>query len=98
MLAETGLFAASAVMMGWFGKLSLAAHLIALEEITALFFMVHLGLARNAATVLIGQAKGTGDAAALRAVAHTAVILSLSFAGATMMVYFVFASRWWGCS
>ncbi len=89
MLAETGLFAASAVMMGWFGKLSLAAHSIALE-ITALFFMVHLGLA-NAATVLIGRAKGTGDAAALRAVARTAVILSLSFAGATMMVYFVFA-------
>lgn len=89
MLAETGLFAASAVMMGWLGKLSLAAHSIALE-ITAMFFMVHLGLA-NAATVLVGRAKGRGDPEGLRAVAKTSVILSLIFAFATMLIYWIFA-------
>ncbi|GAB4263035.1 MAG: MATE family efflux transporter [Pararhodobacter sp.] len=89
MLAETGLFAASAVMMGWISKESLAAHSIALE-ITAMFFMVHIGLA-NAATVLIGRAKGRGDAPGLRAAARAAVTLSLSFAVATIVIYWVFA-------
>lgn len=89
MLAETGLFAASAVMMGWLGRLPLAAHSIALE-ITAIFFMVHLGLS-NAATVLVGRAKGRGDAGGLRAVARTSMILSLGFAMATMLIYWVFA-------
>jgi len=91
MLAETGLFAASAVMMGWFGKLQLAAHSIALE-ITALFFMVHLGIA-NAATVLVGRAKGRGDAVALRAAARAAVILSVGFAVLSMVIYFVLAEQ-----
>lgn len=89
MLAETGLFAASAVMMGWLGEVPLAAHSIALE-ITAIFFMVHLGLS-NAATVLVGRARGTGDPLALRAAAKTAVILSLAFASATMVAYWLFA-------
>lgn len=89
MLAETGLFAASAVMMGWLGEVPLAAHSIALE-ITAIFFMVHLGLS-NAATVLVGRARGTGDPQALRAAAKAAVILSLAFASATMLIYWIFA-------
>lgn len=85
MLAETGLFAASAVMMGWLGKLPLAAHSIALE-ITAIFFMVHLGLS-NAATVLVGRAKGRGDLDALKAAAGASMILSLVFAAVTMLIY-----------
>lgn len=89
LLAETGLFAASAVMMGWLGKHPLAAHSIALE-ITAIFFMVHLGLA-NAATVLVGRAKGRDDPAGIRAAARAALILSLGFASATMLIYWLFA-------
>lgn len=89
MLAETGLFAASAVMMGWLGALPLAAHSIALE-ITAMFFMVHLGLS-NAATVLVGRARGRGDAPGLRAAARASVLLSLGFAAATMLVYWITA-------
>lgn len=89
MLAETGLFAASAVMMGWLGALPLAAHSIALE-ITAMFFMVHLGLS-NAATVLVGRARGRGDGPGLRAAAKAAVLLSLGFAAATMLVYWIAA-------
>ena len=63
-LAESGLFQASALMMGWIGAKELAAHGIALE-ITALAFMVHLGLS-NAVTVRGGQAWGAGDWTALR--------------------------------
>ncbi len=91
LLAETGLFAASAVMMGWAGKNSLAAHSIALE-ITALFFMVHLGLS-NAATVLVGRARGRGDPEGLRAAAKAAVVLSLGFATATMLIYWLAAEQ-----
>ena len=91
MLAETGLFAASAIMMGWIGTISLAAHSIALE-ITALFFMVHLGLS-NAATVMVGRAQGRGDKAGLRAAARAGMILSLSFALLTMVVYWIFAEQ-----
>jgi MATE family multidrug resistance protein len=88
MLAETGLFAASAVMMGWLGAQALAAHSIALE-ITALFFMIHMGLS-NAATVLVGRARGRRDLPGLRAAARVAVILSMGVAVTTMLVYFVF--------
>lgn len=87
MLAEAGLFAASAVMMGWLGAQKLAAHSIALE-ITAMFFMIHMGLS-NAATVLVGRARGRGDAAGLRGVARTAVILSMAVAVTTMLIYLV---------
>jgi multidrug resistance protein, MATE family len=88
MLAETALFAASAVMMGWLGPNPLAAHAIALE-ITAMFFMVHMGLS-NAATVLVGQARGRGDRAGLRAAARTSVALSMGFALTTAAIYLIF--------
>ena len=91
LLAETGLFAASAVMMGWLGKETLAAHSIALE-ITAMFFMVHLGLS-NAATVLVGRARGQRNPEALRAAATASVIISLIFAVATMGVYLIFSEQ-----
>lgn len=89
MLAETGLFAASAVMMGWLGKNTLAAHSIALE-ITAAFFMVHLGLS-NAATVLVGRARGRGDMAELRRMAVTSVVISLMVACVSVLIYVIFA-------
>ena len=76
-LAEGGLFNASALMMGWIGTVELAAHGIALE-LSALTFMVHLGLSQ-AATVRAGRARGR-DPQGLRDGALTAVVLSLGFA------------------
>lgn len=78
MLAESGLFAATAVMMGWIGTKELAAHGITLE-ITSLAFMVHLGLS-NAATIRTGHAHGAGDAQGLRDGALVVIGLSLAFA------------------
>jgi len=86
LLAESALFAASAVMMGWLGARSLAAHSIALE-ITAMFFMIHMGLS-NAATVLVGRARGRRDIEGLRAAARASVFLSMGVAVATMVIYF----------
>ena len=63
-LAESGLFTASAVMVGWVGSRPLAAHGIALQ-LTAMTFMIQVGLS-NAATVRAGQAYGRRDAANLK--------------------------------
>ena len=82
-LAEVGLFAASAILIGWFGTAPLAAHGIALQ-ITAATFMVHLGLS-NVATVRAGQARGRGDHAFLArdaratfAISVTAVVVAVA--------------------
>lgn len=77
-LAESGLFVAAAIMMGWIGKVELAAHGIAME-IAGLAFMVHLGLS-NAATVRVGRAEGERDPVQMRAAALTATFLSICFA------------------
>ena len=55
-LAETGLFSASTLMMGWLGTVAVAAHGIALS-ITSLTFVIHVGLS-SAATIQVGQAFG----------------------------------------
>ncbi len=73
-LAETGLFAASSVMMGWLGTLQLAAHGIALQ-LVSVTFMIHLGLS-NAATVRAGQSFGRRDRAGLRSGALVAAVIS----------------------
>ncbi len=85
MLAEVGMFAGAAIMMGWAGAEMLAAHGIA-TQITAVTFLVHLGLS-NAATIRAGQAHGRGDAQDLRDGALTGVVLSVLFAAATIAVF-----------
>lgn len=84
-LAEVGLFSASTVMMGWLGPIPLAAHGIALQ-ISALTFMVHMGLS-NAATVRAGQAFGRTDSEALRKGAKTVLVLSAIFALLTVVLF-----------
>jgi MATE family multidrug resistance protein len=84
-LAESGLFQASALMMGWIGTTELAAHGIALE-ITALTFMVHVGLS-NAVTVRGGQAYGAADWTSLRQGALTGIALSFGMAMLTVCLF-----------
>ncbi len=74
LLAETGLFAASSVMMGWLGTIPLAAHGIALQ-ITSVSFMVPLGLSQ-AVTVRVGRAAGRKNGDELRAAAVAGLLLS----------------------
>ncbi len=77
-LAESGLFTATSVMMGWLGTIQLAAHGIALQLI-GLVFMVHVGLS-NAATIRAGQAYGRQDGVGLRRGAVVAIAISLGLA------------------
>jgi MATE family multidrug resistance protein len=84
-LAESGLFSASALMMGWLGAQTLAAHGIALQ-LASLTFVVHLGLSQ-AATVRAGHAVGRKDPQGLLLGARTAVAMSAAFAVVTIVVY-----------
>jgi MATE family multidrug resistance protein len=80
LLAETGLFAASGVMMGWLGPVPLAAHGIALS-LASITFMVPLGLSQ-ALTVRVGRAQGTGDREALQ----NAAMAGLALAGVAALM------------
>jgi MATE family multidrug resistance protein len=84
-LAEVALFAASAVMMGWLGEVSLAAHGIVLQLATAAF-MIHLGLS-NVATVRAGNAVGRGDMAHLKLGAAAVAGLSVAASLVTVTVF-----------
>ena len=84
-LAESSLFLASSVMMGWIGTLELAAHGIAIH-ITAVAFMLHVGLS-NAATVRAGQAYGRRDPVGLRDGAKVVVAVSLGLAMLTVGLF-----------
>ena len=84
-LAEIGLFAAATAMMGWLGKLPLAAHGIAMQ-VASIMFMVHLGIS-NAATVRAGQAFGRGDGAGLRAGALVVLAMSGAVALTTVVLF-----------
>ncbi|MEQ6202560.1 MATE family efflux transporter [Sulfitobacter sp. HNIBRBA2951] len=87
-LSETGLFAASAVMMGWLGTVPLAAHGIAMQ-FTAMTFMVHLGLS-NAATVRAGNAYGRSDPQHLARGAWIVTVMSLAFSVLTVVMFVLF--------
>ena len=82
LLAETGLFGISAVMMGWIDVESLAAHGIAIE-IASIVFMVYLGFA-NAGTAQLGRAMGKKDRIALTAASQSVVVITLIAAGLTV--------------
>lgn len=84
-LAETGLFAASAVMMGWLGTVPLAAHGIAVQ-LAAITFMVHMGLS-NVATIRAGNAYGRHDPEQMGRGAFMVTVMSLVFAVATVVLF-----------
>ncbi len=87
-LSETGLFAASALMMGWIGTVALAAHGIAVQ-LAAVTFMVHLGLS-NAATIRAGNALGRRDPVHMKRGGITVTVLSLITSALTIAVFVTF--------
>lgn len=84
-LAESGLFTASTIMMGWIGPLQLAAHGIALQ-LAATTFMVHIGFSQ-AATVRAGRALGRKDESSLRRGGITAIGMSAIYAVITSLIF-----------
>lgn len=86
-LSESGLFTASAILVGWIGTAELAAHGIALQ-LTALTFMIQVGFS-NTATVRAGTAFGRNDAQALKRGAL--VLLVMAFV-VSILVVIIFLS------
>ena len=90
-VSESGLFYATALMMGWIGTIALAAHGIAIG-IAALTFMVHMGLSQ-AATVRVSAAWGRGDRTDLKRASVAATILSgIAVLGAVAL--YIGAGEW----
>ncbi|MBL3701996.1 MATE family efflux transporter [Sulfitobacter sp. BDSS02] len=86
-VCEVSLFAASSVMMGWLGTVTLAAHGIVIT-VAAAAFMVHLGLS-NVATIRAGNAFGRGDRAHMARGALVVSLLSLAIACITVTAFLV---------
>jgi MATE family multidrug resistance protein len=84
-LAEVSLFNVAAIMMGWIGTTTLAAHGVALQ-LSAIAFMMQLGFAQ-AATIRAGNALGRKDEADLRRGAFVVTLLSLAMAAVTCLFY-----------
>ncbi|MDR3498270.1 MAG: MATE family efflux transporter [Parvibaculum sp.] len=88
MIFEAMFFNAGALMMGYFGTASVAAHQVALN-VCALFFMVPLGIA-TAASVRVGLAAGARDMPRVRRAGTAALALSvtlMTLAGIVMAIF-----------
>ncbi len=84
-LSEVTMFSASAVMMGWLGTETLAAHGIVIT-VSGGTFMVHMGLS-NAGTIRAGQSFGRGDRANLKRGARVVIALSVVVALVTTAIF-----------
>lgn len=85
LMFEAGAFGAAAVMMGWLGATSLAAHQIAIS-CAAFTFMVPLGLSM-AVSMRVGRAVGGGRTAALRPIGFGAQAMSGIFMGSCAVLF-----------
>jgi len=77
-LAEFGLFSMTAIMMGWFGTIPLAAHGIVIQLIS-IAFMVPLGLGQ-VATIRLGLAKGRKSPEEVTMAGRAILIVGIGFA------------------
>ncbi|MFC3126736.1 MATE family efflux transporter [Pseudoroseomonas globiformis] len=84
MLLEIGIFSATALVMGWFSPMAVAAHAVALQVASACF-MVPMGVGQ-AATARVGLAAGAGDVAGVRRAGWVAIGLGGGFMAATAAV------------
>ena len=91
LLAESGLFTAAAMMMGWLGTGEVAAHAIALQ-CASIAFMVPQGLG-SAAAVRVGLAYGRHDHVGIHKAGWTALAASAAFMSCSCLV-FLTAGPW----
>ncbi|WP_246204387.1 MATE family efflux transporter [Devosia marina] len=87
-LAEVGLFAAAAILMGRLGTDELAAHAVALQ-CASLAFMVPLGLG-IAATVRVGVAYGRKDTEGIRKAGWMSFLLGTGFMAISALAFILF--------
>ncbi len=87
--AETSLFTSSAIMMGWLGKVELAAHGITMQ-LAGLTFMFHVGLSQ-ACTTLVGNSYGKKeDKIKLIDIAKATLLLTTFYAFIVICLFVTF--------
>ena len=87
--AETSLFTATAVMMGWLGTIQLAAHGITMQ-LAGLTFMFHVGMSQ-AATTITGYAFGKNEGGEeLQRIGKATIMLTTAYAVLVMLIFLLF--------
>jgi len=84
-LAEIGVFALAALMMGWISVTALAAHAVALQ-LAAIAFMVPFGLSQ-ATTIRVGLSYGRSDGAGVRRAGYASLAVSGGFSLVTCLAF-----------
>ncbi|MBO9574168.1 MAG: MATE family efflux transporter [Sphingobium sp.] len=87
-LAEAGLFAGAAFLMGRIGEAELAGHAVALQ-VAALAFQVPFGVGQ-AATIRVGLAYGARDAQAVARAGQASLVMGIGFMAATAAAMLAF--------
>lgn len=87
LMAETGLFATAAMLMGWLGTDELAAHAIALQ-CAGIAFMVPLGLSQ-ATTIRVGLAFGANDRHGVGVAGWVSLALAMAFMSCTCLLFLI---------
>lgn len=87
-LAEAGLFAGAAFLMGHIGEAELAGHAVALQ-VAALAFQVPFGFGQ-AATIRVGMAYGARDSAAIARAGLAGISIGIGFMAVTALAMLAF--------
>ncbi len=87
LLFEAGSFTVAAILMGWIGTNSLAAHQIAIN-IAAMTFMIPLGVS-FAVAIRVGQAAGREDRPAIRRIGFSSFLFVIGFMSCTATIIFL---------
>jgi MATE family multidrug resistance protein len=91
MMFEAMLFNSATLIMGTFGTVSVAAHMIAMN-VPSITFMVPLGIGM-AATVRVGLAAGAADSEAIRRAGYTALLMGAGFMSLTALALWTFPTE-----
>jgi len=85
---EVGAFAASAIIIGWFGKYELAAHQVAIN-IASITYMIATGISAGG-SIAVGDALGRKHKSDLIRSGRTALIMGTVFMGICGLVFALF--------
>lgn len=88
MLAEVTLFSLAAVMMGWLGEITLAAHQVALM-VSMVSFMIATGVA-SGTTIRVSQQHGEKNFAGMQKAGMASLHIIIAFMSITAILFFTF--------
>lgn len=90
-LIEVTAFSLSGIMVGWFGKIALAAHQVAMTMST-ISFMIAQGIGA-AATIRVSHQLGEKDYPATRKAGFAAMHMAIAFMGLAGIIYVIFRNQ-----